>query len=54
MVGKKGTFEVKIVSEVKAKQIFQGKVTKFGTGAHIIFPKDQIGKAVIVIPVEEE
>ncbi len=53
-MGKKGAFKVKVVSEVKARQIFQGKVTRFGTGAHIIFPKDQIGKAVIVIPVEEE
>ena len=36
-------------TKIIAERIVKGKVTKFGNGGHIIFPKKYIGKKVKVI-----
>lgn len=46
---------VKLVSELKAREMFEGEVKKFGGGsAHIPFSVDYVGKKVMIIPLEEE
>jgi len=46
--------DVRIITEIKAREVHEGKVTKFGNGgAHIIFSSKYIGKEVIIIPVED-
>jgi len=40
--------------KIKVKEILERKVSKFGTGAHVIVPKEYKGKKVKIILEEGE
>ncbi len=40
--------------KLKVKEIIERKVSKFGTGAHIIVPKEYAGKKVKIILEDED
>ena len=49
----KKVHNVKVTTEIKAKEILEGKVAKFGAGgAHIIFSSKYVGWEVVVIPIK--
>ena len=52
-MAKNRVLKIRVGTEIKAREIHQGEVTGFGTGAHILFKKDYVGKAVLIIPIEK-
>lgn len=45
--------KITILRVVKAREVFESKVSSFGTGgAHIPFTVDYLNKKVVVIPLE--
>jgi putative transposon-encoded protein len=48
-MGRKG---IKI--ELEAREILERQATRFGTGAHVIVPKEYKGRTVKIILVEDE
>ena len=47
--------DVRVITEIRAREVHEGKVSKFGNGgAHIIFSNKYIGKEVIIIPIEND
>ena len=44
----------KIIIEFKGSEILERKVSKFGTGAHVIISKEHSGKKVKIIIEEDE
>jgi len=43
-----------ITIKLRGSEIIERKVSKFGTGAHIIVPKEYVGKKVKIIMEEED
>lgn len=50
--GKKG--QNKIVINFLGSEVLERKATGFGTGAHVIIPKEHIGKNVKIIVEDED
>jgi len=44
----------RIVIDFSGSEILERDVSKFGTGAHVIVPKEHLGKNVKIIVGEEE
>jgi len=45
----------KIVIEFSGSEILEREISKFGTGAHVIIPKEHVGKKVkIIVEGEDE
>ena len=44
----------KIIIELKGSDILERKASKFGTGAHVVIPKEHVGKKVKIIVEKED
>lgn len=43
-----------IIIKFKGSEILERKASKFGTGAHVIIPKEHIGKKVKIIVEDKD
>lgn len=51
--GKVKINEMEFVITEKVEEIYRKEITSFGTGAHVIVPKDLRGKTAYLVVVEE-
>jgi putative transposon-encoded protein len=53
-MSKKGKFKSEITIKFEGSEIIERKASKFGTGAHVIIPKEYVGKKIKIIVEDED